>query len=166
MISDFSVRQLPKHVKAFVFAFLIALSFGYFTGFKMLVGSTHLTPAGIETNYLGNEDDEEAEEFKFKKSEREIISVIHSHSISFALIFFALGALFLGVDIPIKLKRALLVEPFISVIITFGGIWLLWKGVVWMKYVIIASGVAITLSFVLMVLILGYQLLQKPREEG
>ena len=66
-------------------------------------------------------------DLKYKKSEREIISIVHSHVISFSLIFLLLGALVMLTSIPVWLKKVLIIEPFVSIILTFGGIWMLWK---------------------------------------
>ena len=41
-----------------------------------------------------------------------------------------------------------MIEPFISIILTFGGIYCMWLGFAWMKYVIMISGVFMTGTFV------------------
>ena len=51
---------------------------------------------------------------------------------------------------PSRLKSVLVIEPFVSIILTFGGIWLMWQGVSWMKYVIIVSGTLMNLAYMLM----------------
>ena len=55
--------------------------------------NTHSTFNGIEEQYLGNETDEQATEMKFKKPEKEIITVVHNHVLSMSVIFFLLGGL-------------------------------------------------------------------------
>ena len=40
-------------------------------------------------------------------------------------------------------------EPFISIVLTFGGIYLLWNGMLWFKYIIMFSGIAMVLSVVI-----------------
>ena len=45
--------------------------------------------------------------------------------------------------------QLLMFEPFISIIFTFGGIYVLWSGVIWFKYIIMLSGIAMVLSFIL-----------------
>ena len=54
-----------------------------------------------------------------------------------------------------------MIEPMISLITTFGGLWLLWNGVLWMKYIIMVSGILMHLSFVLIVFLLLKELLYK-----
>jgi hypothetical protein len=131
-------------------AFVITLSFGYCTGMYYLTLTSGTKTQSIEENYLGNEADEAALEMKFKKPEKEIVSIIHSHVISFSLIFLSIGSLFLMTAYPPRLKSVLIIEPFVSIIMTFGGIWLMWNGVGWMKYVIIVSGTLMNLAYVLM----------------
>ena len=133
-----------------IFFFVLSMTIGYFTGFNFIYNTTKLEPKGIEENYNGNEEDEEAETMMFKKPEKEILTTIHTHILSFTLIFIAMGTTLLAVQMPQKVKSILLLEPFISIIVTFGGIWFLWKGIIWMKYFVMISGMLITLSFVLM----------------
>lgn len=156
------IHSLPGYVRAFLFCFTLSLGFGYAMGYKFLVRTTDLQPSGIEMNYNGNENDDEAVEMKFKKSEREMLSIIHSHAISMSLIFFALGAIVSITSISDKVKLWLITKPLISIIVTFGGVWLLWKGVAWMKYIVMVSGIIMTLSVVGMILVIWWQLLKKP----
>jgi hypothetical protein len=145
------IGTFPKYVRQFIFFFTLALSFGYFSGFKFLMGNTDLSSSGIEEHYNGNENDEEAQKMIFKKTENEILTTIHGHAVSFSLIFLALGSIVLTLPIKRKLKRFLLIEPFVSIILTFGGIWLLWKEIIWFKYVIMLSGTMLTLTFLISV---------------
>ena len=108
------LRDLPQYVRISILAFLITLSFGYYTGLLFVEDTTQFSSEGIDLNYNGNEiiysedeslEDEEIifnefeetvelnEPIKFKKSEKEIITIIHTHVLSFSLIFFALGLL-------------------------------------------------------------------------
>ena len=52
-----------------------------------------------------------------------------------------------------------MVEPIISIITTFGGLWMLWLGHVWVKYLIMVSGTLMHLSLALILFILLYDLL-------
>ena len=152
---------LPKEVKYFLATFIVVLSVGYFTGL-LFVNQTDTThPSGIEENYLGNEDDIETDVMKFKKGEREMLTIIHTHILSMSFIFFLLGGIMLFTKLPITFKMFLIIEPFFSILLTFGGIYFMWAGVIWMKYIVIISGVLMTLIFTTSVLIALYQLLIK-----
>jgi len=152
---------LPKEVKYFLATFIVVLSVGYFTGL-LFVNQTETTqPDGIEENYLGNEDEMEANVMKFKKGEREMLTIIHTHILSMSFIFFLLGGIMLFTKLPTSLKMFLIIEPFFSVLLTFGGIYFMWSGVIWMKYIVMISGVLMTIIFTSSVLIVLYQLLIK-----
>ena len=155
---NFKLYQLPKALRLSVSFFLLALSFGYFSGLDMLKQTTDYNPAGIERNVLGNEFDESADELHFKMSERELHGIIHSHVISIGMILLVLTSL-LYFSTYSTFKLFLMIEPFVSLIVTFGGLWLLWLGVSWVKYVIMISGILMHLSILLMVLILLKELL-------
>lgn len=148
--ANITLENLTGLWRNLLIAFVITLSFGYGTGMYYLTLTSGVETQSIEENYLGNEADEAALEMKFKKPEKEVISIIHSHVISFSLIFIALGALLLMTSFSPRLKSILVFEPFISIILTFGGIWLMWKGITWMKYVIIISGTIMNLAYVMM----------------
>lgn len=141
------IHSFPKQVKMLIGAFLITLSVGFYGSIKFVNLTTNSTPQGVEENYLGNENDEEATVMKFKKSEREILTIIHGHILSLSVIFLLLGALVTMTNLPDKWQSYIIVEPFLSILLTFGGIYFLWKGHVWCKYVIIISGILMTLSF-------------------
>lgn len=155
------IHLLPKPAKLLVGFFVLTLSFGYYTGLLFVQENTNNTAAGVEEHYLGNEADENAEIMKFKKAEKEIITTIHNHVISFSLIFLALGGILLITSVPKKLKKFLIVEPFISILLTFGGIWVLWSGVLWFKYVIMFSGILLTTTFTLSTILILLQLFKK-----
>ncbi len=155
------IHTFPKHVKLFVAAFVIVLSIGYMTGL-LFVGQTEATtPDGIVENYLGNEDKADAKVMKFEKGEREMLTILHTHVLSISFIFFFLGGLISITSLPRKLKAFLMIEPFISIILTFGGIYLLWKGMLWMKYVVLISGIVMTAVFVIGAVAVLIQLFKK-----
>ena len=114
-----NIHAFPRIAKQFILLFVLTLSVGYFTGFKFIKRTTELSPVGIEQNYNGNESDESASKMIFKKSEGEILTTVHTHILSFSLIFFCLGLVLLTVPMNAKLKSFLIIEPFVSIILTF-----------------------------------------------
>lgn len=156
------LSSFPKEIKIFIGAFVVILSIGFYTGL-LFVSQTSTTSAdGLVENYNGNEEDEEAEVMKFKKSEREMLTIVHTHILSMSFIFFLLGGLVWLTKLSKKLKLFLTVEPFLSVVLTFGGIYFLWTGMLWMKYVIIFSGFLMTGTFTVSAILVLYQLTLKP----
>ena len=156
-----SIHHFPRELKIAIFMFLVTLSVGFYGGLSFVNNTTSMSSTGIETHYLGNENDEDAEIMKFKKSKREMLTVVHNHILSLSVIFFLLSILLSTTSINKKLKYILMVEPFISLFLTFGGLYMLWNGITWFKYVVIISGTLMTLSFVVTTLLIVHQLFFK-----
>ncbi len=155
------IFTLPKEIKLLIGAFIIVLSIGFYTGLLFVGETSSANPNGIEEQYLGNEDDENATVMRFKKSEKEMLTLVHNHILSMSIIFFLIGFLVAITKLNNKLKLFLIIEPFVSVIFTFGGLYLLWTGILWTKYIVMFSGILMTLTFSLSILIVLKQLLQK-----
>ena len=82
------LSTFPKEIKLLIGAFLLVLSIGFYTGL-LFVGETSSTkPTGIEEHYLGNESIEDAQVMKFKKSPKEMLTLVHTHILSMSFIFF------------------------------------------------------------------------------
>lgn len=156
-----NLRQLPSELKLFVGLFLVVLSIGFFTGINFVHLTTEGTVQGIEENYLGNETNDAAELMKFKKSENQLLNIIHTHILSLSVIFFILGGLVYLTSYRIKLKKLLLYEGLLSVLTTFGSMYLLWAGIWWMKYLLMLSGFLMLSTFVLSVALVFGELLKK-----
>lgn len=152
------LSKLPKGIRLFIGAFVIVLSVGYYTGLLFVSETSTASVDGIEENYLGNELDENADVMKFKKSERQMLTIIHTHILSMSFIFFLLGILLWLTKLPTKLKLFLTVEPLLSVLLTFGGIYFVWSGVTWFKYIVIVSGILMTATYTTSAMIVLYQL--------
>ena len=145
-----TLRNMSLQFRIFVICFVVLLNVGFFTGFNFVRVTTSLNASGIEQNYLGNEEDEDADIMHFKKSEQEVLTLVHNHILSLSLIFFVLGTLLYMTDTNSRIKSFLMFEPFLSLILTFGGIYLLWLGVLWFKYIIMISGSFMVLSILIM----------------
>lgn len=158
---DGLIHTFPRYVKQFIAAFVIVLSIGYYTGLQFVRHTDSDNPSGMVENYLGNEDLEEVAVMKFKKGEREMLALLHNHVLSISFIFFFLGGLIAITSLPKKLKAFLMIEPFVSIIFTFGGIYLLWKGILWMKWVVLISGILMTAVYIVGALVVLIQLLKR-----
>ncbi|WP_142783219.1 hypothetical protein [Changchengzhania lutea] len=154
------IVTLPKEIKLLIGAFVVVLSIGFYTGLLFVEETSSANPNGIEEHYLGNEADEKAEILRFKKSDREMLTLVHGHILSMSIIFFLLGGLVSITKLNGKLKLFLMIEPFFSVLLTFGGLYLMWSGFIWMKYIVMISGVLMTLTFTFSVAIILKQLLR------
>lgn len=130
-------------------------------GLSFVNHTTDTEAKGIIENYNGNESNLEAEEMKFKKSEHEMLNILHTHFLSLSLIFFILGLLTYGVNLNAGFRKFLMLEPLVSVLLTFGGIYCLWQGWEWMVYVVMLSGGLMTLSYALAVILILKALFSK-----
>ncbi|MEM8999882.1 MAG: hypothetical protein AAGB24_06425 [Bacteroidota bacterium] len=155
------ILTFSKDIKVLVGTYLLVTSIGFLSALQFVNVTTAGTPQGIQENYLGNEDDLEAEELKFTKSERQILNIVHAHMLSLGMLFLILAFLVALTPIDGFARRFLLFEPLLSVFFTFSGIYLLTKGIVWMKYIILISGVFMTFSYVVSVVLVLYWLFKK-----
>ena len=158
---NIKLHLLPKLLKRSISVFLIVLIFGYFSGLDLLKHTTSFNAQGVEQNVLGNEFDENASELHFKMSERELQGIIHSHVIPLSMLFLILSILLFFTSLPPFVKSFLMIEPNVSLMLTFGGLWLLWLGYSEVKYLIMISGVLMHLSIAVIVVLLLKELLFK-----
>jgi hypothetical protein len=157
------IFTLPKELKYLIAAFIVVLSIGFYSGLLFVQDTSGSNPQGIEEQYLGNEDREIITEMKFKKTSKQMLNIVHSHILSMSLIFFLVGGILSLTKLNKKLKLFLMIEPFLSVLLTFGGIYLLWSGITWMKYVVMLSGTLMTLTYTASVIIILTQLFRKNK---
>ena len=157
--------QLNKNLKALYISFLIVLSIGVTMGMVYIYLTTSMSIEGTEVRYAG---DSEPEDFdpdidvleNPPKSALELVSHAHSHIVSFSFIFFLTALIFERNSIVTgKLKRFLMIEAFISIILTFGGFFLIRFIDRGFSYLVIASSSLMYLSFYVMVLICLYELI-------
>lgn len=160
MILNGRIETFPKELKLLIAAFIVVLSIGFYTGLLFVSETSSNSPEGIEEQYLGNEENLDANVMKFKKNEQQMLTLVHGHILSMSIIFFLTGLILLTTRLNLKFKLFLLIEPFVSIILTFGGLYLLWKGLLWVKYVVMFSGMLMTLSYSLAIFIILKQLLK------
>ncbi len=122
---DLRLRDLRGTPRLFVTSFLVVMAVGYLHGVYFVDFTTHSSLKGTATNFRGNEDlpIEQAAELKYAKTLPEMLNILHTHITSFALIFFAVGGIFLFSSTRDRLKVLLAVEPFVATLVLFGGMW-------------------------------------------
>tara|TARA_R110002073_G_scaffold128999_6_gene275270 strand:- start:35799 stop:36293 length:495 start_codon:yes stop_codon:yes gene_type:complete len=153
-----SISTFSKEIKLLIVFFLCTLSIGFYSGISFVRSTTDANPTGIEQRYLGNEDIEDVSVMKFKKSRGEVMTTIHSHLLSLSVVFFLLALLVATTNLSKKFQLFLMVEPFVSLLLTFGGIYFLWKGFTWVKYVIMVSGFLMTATYTMSIFVVLKQL--------
>ncbi len=118
--------QIDKTLKKFLLLFIITLTIGVTIGLFYVRETTAMTPEGTITRWKGSQ--ENLTEFHipsdYPKSISEMLMTTHNHVIGFSIIFFAIGIVFYFNSIITGFwKSILIVEPFISTLLTFGSIW-------------------------------------------
>ena len=74
------LQNFSKEIKGLLLVYLFVTSIGFLSALQFVNLTTEGgQPKGIQENYLGNEEDEYAEELKFAKSEKQILNIVHSH---------------------------------------------------------------------------------------
>ena len=149
---SFRLRDTDRTLKLFITTFLIVLTIGYTIGLLFVDNTTSLNSRGIQQQFLGNEDSEVKQEFKYAKSAAEMYVFIHNHILSLAIVFFAIGGIFYFSSIVSeRMKRFLMVEPLIAVVTTFGGIALVRFASPIFSWLVLASGLSLFLCYAAMV---------------
>jgi len=155
--------DLPQNIKYFLAAFLLLMSLGVTLGLVYVYETTEMTSGGTEEHYTGSalNDDIDIPE-KYPKELESMLLTTHTHLISFSFIFFFLGLIFyMNSTITGGWKTFIIIEPFISVLITFGSIWgVRYSSLIYSNYIIL-FGILTYLSFYLMVAMSLYELLVK-----
>ena len=153
------LNQLSRSLKFLTVAYLIVLGIGVTTGLIYVAATTSMTPSGAIEQYIGNDDDWEP---KHPKEFIDLVSQAHQHIVMFSFIFLSIGFIFNRNSIikgPIKLF--LMIEPFVSIIVTFGGFFILRYLTPSFVYIIIVSSSLMYICFYIMLYVSLYDLFKK-----
>lgn len=161
-MNKIQLRNLDTTAKTFLIFFLTTMLVGIFTGLGYIYYTTDMNTHGTIEHYNGSivEKDEIPEEFP--KPLEGMILTTHAHVNSFALISFAIGIVFyFGSIITGKLKMFILIEPFISTMITFISLWLLRYVNESFVYIVMTSGILMYSFWIIMIVLSIYEILFK-----
>ena len=158
-----TLTQLSSNVRYFLLGFIVCLTIGVTVGLVYVWKTTSMSPAGASEHYSGSvvSGDLDIPE-KYPKSVESMLLTTHTHVISFAMIFLVLGGIFsLNSLIKGSLKTFVIIEPFITVLGTFGSIWgMRYLSSVY-SYLSIIFGVMTYFTFYFMVGVVLYDLILK-----
>ncbi|MDT8325483.1 MAG: hypothetical protein RRA94_15320 [Bacteroidota bacterium] len=166
-----ALNALPRLARHLLAAFLLVVATGYTLGVFFVDHSTDMRPDGIAERYLGTENMgidpaslSPERELQYEKTPAELLNITHTHMISLALVFLAVGGIFLFASgISSLLRATLVLEPFLSIVLTFGGMYLLrYHSPAW-SVLIAVSGTLMTICFYAMVALSLWQLLRPVR---
>ena len=158
-MNNLKLKDLDQTAKIFLSFFLITMLIGIFTGLGYIYYTTDMNPDGTIEHYKGSKvlDDEIPEEFP--KPLEGMILTTHAHVNSFALISLVIGMIFyFNSYINGKLKLLLMIEPFVSTIITFTSLWFLRYMNDQFVYIVMISSFLMYLFWAIMILISLYEL--------
>lgn len=161
-MSNFKLKNLDSTAKTFLAFFLFTIQIGIVIGIGYIYYTTNLNPEGTIEHYNGSEIVEDDIPEEFPKPLEGMILTTHAHVNSFALISLIIGFIFyFNSIITNKLKLFLMVEPFISTIITFSSIWVMRYLNEHFVYLVMISSLLMYLCWSVMVIISFYEVLFK-----
>ena len=162
MKNNFFLKDLEHSIKYFLVAFLITITAGICTGLGYIYYTTNIAADSISERYAGTVVEEHEIPENFPKSIQNMIQTTHEHINSFAFISFMIGIIFyFNSIITGKLKILIMIEPFISTIITFLSLWLIRFLNTNFAYLTILSTALMYLCWFIMIGIAMYELLLK-----
>ncbi|MBI5661100.1 MAG: hypothetical protein HZC46_03035 [Ignavibacterium album] len=158
-----NIYQFPKQLKNMISALLLSLTFGVILGLGFLYYTTSYSPIEAIERYNGSQVSDEFEIVEnYPKPISEIFITTHNHIIAFTLIFTLVCTIFYFSSILKNgWKNFLLIEPFISIIISFGSLWLMRFVNPGFAYLMAVSSTLIYLSYFIMVGLILYEIFFK-----
>lgn len=149
-----TLNQLQPLLKKLITAYLITVTIGLSLGLYFVNHTTSMTPSGTVERFRGSEIDE-SDDFvipeNYPKPISELLVTTHNHILGFSFIFGSLGLIFFFNDrVRGFWKSFLIIEPFVSIIVSFGSIWLMRFVHPGFVYITIISAILIYLSFYIM----------------
>ena len=121
--------NLDRILRHFLAALVLLLMSATFTGLAFVYQTTQFNKTGVTERYNGSivdpDDDLDVPE-NYPKSLHELLLNTHNHLFGFAFIFLSIGFIFyFNSAISGAWKYFLMVEPFLSVLLTFSGFWVM-----------------------------------------
>jgi len=160
---SYKLFEFDKTLKNFLIAILFVLTTGLGTGLIYLSYTTNYTPKGTAERFNGTKIEQEINDFdipeNYPKPISEMLLTTHNHILGFSFIFFITGLIFYFNSVITGFwKSFLLIEPIISIVITFGSIWLIRYVHEDFVYLTILSSTILYLSFFIMAVVSAYEL--------
>ena len=141
-------REVPIPLRSLARWIVIVQLVGYTTSLVFVWHTTRLTPPGIESRYRGTNPDVPDGPMRFPKSFAEMLTITHTHLLSMAVIFVVTG---FGVALCSRLserwKRFLVVEPFVTLLVSFSAMWMMRYADTRFAWLLEASSAVLAVSF-------------------
>ena len=161
-MQSLKLKHLDSTAKTFLAFFLVTIQLGIFIGIGYIYYTTSLNPGGTIEHYNGSEIVENDIPEEFPKPLEGMILTTHAHVNSFAMISLIIGFIFYFNSIVSgRFKLFLMVEPFLSTVITFLSIWIMRYINDSFVYLVMLSSILMYLCWSVMVIISLYELIFK-----
>jgi len=156
------INYLNKNLKKLLIYYLFTIGIGFSLGVLYVYLNSEFSNTGMVDKYVGNNDEWEP---KLPKTLKDLVSHTHEHITMFSIIFLSLGLIF-SYNSVIKgfWKSFLILEPFISIIITFGGFFIIRYITTTFSYVIMISSLLMYICFYIMLFVCLYELIFLQKE--
>ena len=148
----YRLRDADAGLRWMITLFLTVVSTGYAVGLLYVDHTSAMSANGVREQFLGTPSGVVATEVRYAKSPGEMFTFIHNHVFSMALLFFMLALLLHGTGVfSPAWKRFLMIEPFVAIVTTFGGIALVRYVSPLFSWLVLLSGVSLAGVYVLSV---------------
>ena len=156
------INSLDTNLKKLLTYYLFTIGIGFSLGVLYVYLNSEFSNTGMVDQYVGNNDEWEP---KLPKTLKDLVSHTHEHITMFSIIFLSLGLIF-SYNSVIKgfWKSFLILEPFISIIITFGGFFIIRYITTTFSYVIMISSLLMYICFYIMLFVCLYELIFLQKE--
>ncbi len=162
-LNNISLSTIPSPLRRILIAMLITLAIGVTLGLLVVFVTTTGLPSGITVHYQGdNPDDVDLIPDKYPMPVKELLITTHNHILSFTFIFGFLGLLIqLSNKLNAKQKQLLGIEPFISIILTFGSMWGIRFLSGYFVWIMLLSSALMYVSFFIMITLILWELVSR-----
>ena len=156
------LKNLDFYLKLTISAFLLIIGIGISTGLIYINYTTGMSSTGTLEQYRGSIVEQYDIPEKFPKDFESMILTTHEHIISFSIITLILSIIFsFNSIITGKIKLFFMLEPFISIFLTFSSMWLMRYISSKFVYFLIFSSGLMYLCWYVMILVSLYDLNRK-----
>jgi hypothetical protein len=161
-ISTLTLSNLPVSLKNLFVAILILLTIGVTVGLIYLFETTSFSAEGTLSRYNGELVKENEIPSDYPKQLDQMLLTTHNHLLGFAFIFTIICTLFwFNSVVPPFWTHFFCIEPFISVIFTFGSLWLMRFVHADFVYLTMISAILTYFSYYFITFVLLYELIFK-----
>jgi hypothetical protein len=155
----FKLWRAPLQTRVLLTLFNASVVLATAVGIVMFRVRTGLTPPGARGYYLGNEGvAAPGAEMQFARSFKELLDVTHDHAFSQPFLFFVLCHIFALTRVRDRIKIAVYVASFASIVIDLGAPYLIrFVSPAWAPLQVINSGV-MTLALLILLWVPTYEM--------